>query len=319
MARSKPQSKETWLADAQRVLTAIDMPKGQMKDRTALVLLALGDLLPGRPWAEVAAPLMGVTPIMEWAARHYHRSYKPNSRESFRRRSLHQLVSAGMVLYNPDCPTRPVNSPAAVYQLSPEALSLLRSFGSPDWAQALETYRGLKPGLASRYGAARTRALVPVSIPGGGLVNLSPGAHSELIRAIVESFAPTHIPGARLVYVGDTGDKAGYFDEAFLGELGVAVDPHGKLPDVVLYDLRREWLILVESVTSHGPVDGKRHDELKALFGQSEKGLVFVTAFPDRRVMGRYLNDIAWESEVWVAAAPTHLIHFNGDRFLGPY
>ena len=122
-----------------------------------------------------------------------------------------------------------------------------------------------------------------------------------------------------MVYIGDTGDKAGYFDEPALAGLGVTVDRHGKMPDVVLHDTRREWLILVESVTSHGPVDGKRHDELKHLFATSRIGLVFVTAFPTRAGMARYLNDLAWEAEVWVAASPTHLIHFNGERFLGPH
>lgn len=75
----------------------------------------------------------------------------------------------------------------------------------------------------------------------------------------------------------------------------------------------------MEAVTSHGPVDGKRHDELANLFAGSKAGLVYVTAFPNRAVMGRYLSEIAWETEVWAADAPSHLIHFNGERFLGPY
>jgi hypothetical protein len=122
-----------------------------------------------------------------------------------------------------------------------------------------------------------------------------------------------------LVYVGDTGDKWGYFDAVLLSRLGVSVDAHGKMPDVVLYHRERNWLILIESVTSHGPVDGKRHAELCGLFAAATAGLVYVTAFPSRSMMSRYLPDIAWETEVWVADAPSHLIHFNGERFLGPY
>jgi hypothetical protein len=122
-----------------------------------------------------------------------------------------------------------------------------------------------------------------------------------------------------LVYAGDTGDKMGYFDAPLLAGLGVAVDSHGKMPDVVLHFTRKNWLLLVESVTSHGPVDGKRHVELAKLFKDSKAGLVYVTAFPNRTLMGRYLSEIAWETEVWVADAPSHLIHFNGVRFLGPY
>ena len=91
------------------------------------------------------------------------------------------------------------------------------------------------------------------------------------------------------------------------------------MADVVIYYPGKNWLILVEAVTSHGPVDGKRHDELKNLFANSSAGLVFVTAFPNRSLMARYLSEIAWETEVWTADAPSHLIHFNGVRFLGPY
>lgn len=126
-------------------------------------------------------------------------------------------------------------------------------------------------------------------------------------------------PGSVLVYAGDTGDKWGYFDAALLAELGVKMDSHGKMPDVVLHCTERNWLLLVESVTSHGPVDGKRHAELAKLFSGSTAGLVYVTAFLNRSKMGRYLGEIAWETKVWVADAPSHLIHFNGMRFLGPY
>jgi hypothetical protein len=111
----------------------------------------------------------------------------------------------------------------------------------------------------------------------------------------------------------------GYFEESLLVKLGVEVETHGKMPDVVLHYPDRNWLLLVESVTSHGPVDGKRHAELAKLFAKSKAGLVYVTAFPNRSVMSRYLGEIAWETEVWVADAPSHLIHFNGERFLGPY
>ena len=121
------------------------------------------------------------------------------------------------------------------------------------------------------------------------------------------------------IYAGDTGDKWGYFDAPLLSDLGVSVDSHGKMPDVVLFCPKRNWLLLVGSVTSHGPVDGKRHTELSQLFANSKAGLVYVTAFPNRSIMGRYLGEIAWETEVWVADAPSHLIHFNGERFLGTY
>lgn len=256
---------------------------------------------------------------MDWVREHYNKNYAPNTREMLRRQTMHQFVDAGLVLYNPDKPDRPINSPKAVYQIEPAALTLLRTFGTPAWRNNLNDYLAERETLVARYTKEREQNRIPVEIAPGQQITLSPGEHSELIRAIIEEFASRFAPGSLLVYAGDTGDKWGYFDAAFLAKLGVKVDSHGKMPDVVLYYTAKNWLLLVESVTSHGPVDGKRYAELASLFTGSSAGLVYVTAFPNRAVMCRYLNEIAWETEVWVADAPSHLIHFNGERFLGPY
>ncbi len=301
------------------IVKALGLPRAQQNLRSALCLLALCDMTPDKEWKEAGAPYMGITPIMDWAREHYEANYAPNTRETFRRQTMHQFMAAGLALYNPDDPSRPVNSPKAVYQISPEALDLVRLYGTPAWEGALARFLEQKESLAKRYARQREMEMVPVSLSDGKRIELSPGAHSELIRDIVEKFAPAFAPGSVLAYVGDTGSKWGYFDESLLAGLGVTVDSHGKMPDVVLYDSRKDWLLLVESVTSHGPVDGKRHDELAELFSNARPGLVYVTAFPDRATMARYLGDIAWETEVWVADAPSHLIHFNGVRFLGPY
>lgn len=263
--------------------------------------------------------MMGITPIMDWIRKHYRKAYAPNTRETIRRQTMHQFVEAGLAVYNPDNLSRPVNSPAAVYQIAPAALELLRSFDNPGWHRKLAAYLSSRQTLAARYANERKQNLVPVEIAPGREIKLSPGEHSELIRAIIEDFAPRFAPGAVLIYAGDTGAKWGYFDAPLLASLGVSVDAHGKMPDVVLHYPAHDWLLLVESVTSHGPVDGKRHAELAKLFAGSNAGLVYVTAFPNRGIMGRYLSEIAWETEVWVADAPSHLIHFNGERFLGPY
>lgn len=256
---------------------------------------------------------------MEWVREHYGRNYAPNTRETFRRQTIHQFCDAGMVLYNPDRPSRPVNSPHAVYQIGPAALALIQAFGSGVWQESLADYLAQRQTLAIRYAKIRGQHGIPVTIAKGKRLRLSPGAHSELIRAVIEEFVPRFAPGGALVYVGDTGAKWGYFDKHLLTQFGVEVGEHGKMPDVVLHYPERDWLLLVEAVTSHGPVDSKRHGELAQLFNCATAGLVYVSAFPDRKTMGRYLSAIAWETEVWTADAPSHLIHFNGDRFLGPY
>ena len=306
--------------DALRILVEVGMPRAQQNDRSALCLLAIADITPDKKWEDASAPLIGITPIMEFAAEHYmDKPYAPNTRETIRRQSMHQFCDAGISLYNPDDPGRAVNSPKAVYQVSPGALSLVRAFGSPSWEEELKRFQAQREGLAKQYAAAREMRHIPLRVAEGHEIRLSPGEHSELIRQIVEVFGAHYAPGGTLLYAGDTGDKWGYSNRQALAKLGVTVDSHGKMPDVVIHHTREDWLLLCEAVTSHGPVDGKRHAELKRLFKSCTAGLVFVTAFPTRSVMARYLGEIAWETEVWCAEAPTHLIHFNGERFLGPY
>lgn len=305
--------------EALEIVKALGLPRGQHNERSALTLLALIDLKPPGNWDDLRKPLLGITPIMTYCKEHYGREYAPNTRETFRRQTMHQFVEAGIALYNPDKPDRPVNSPKACYQISEDAFQVIQTFGTSDWDRTLEIYLEGQETLAAKWAKHREMQMIPVEVAEGKEITLTPGVHSELIKQIIDEFAPRFAPGAEVVYVGDTGDKIGYFLESRLSELGVQVDQHGKMPDVVLYFADKDWLLLVESVTSHGPVDAKRHNELAQLFSGAKPGIVYVTAFPNRNVMAKYLSDISWETEVWCSDSPTHLIHFDGERFLGPY
>lgn len=313
------KKKPTRLREALSVLADLGMPRPQQNERSAFCLLALLNLTPKRQWQDTEAPLMGITPIMDWIRQHYHKKYAPNTRETVRRQTMHQFVQAGIALYNPDRPDRAVNSPHAVYQIEPNCHAVLRAFGTKSYRAKLAEFLAKRGTLADKYAKRRAMKLVPVTIADGQEIKLSPGQHSELIRAIVEQFAPHFVPGGQLIYVGDTGDKWGYFDKQLLVSVGINVDNHGKMPDVVIYFPEKNWLILAEAVTSHGPVDAKRHQELSELFKHASAGLVFVSAFPNRRIFNKYTEAISWETEVWLADNPSHLIHFNGIRFLGPY
>ena len=307
------------IEEAVLVLRDLGMPKEQQNDRTALCLLALLKLAKRMKWEDAEAPLMGITPMMDFAREQYGAKYAPNTRETFRRFSIHQLVQAGIVMQNPDNALRPVNSPKTVYQIAPAVQVLLKKFGAKSWKKSLSDYMEIHGALARRYAKVRKMEMIPVGMKDGQTLHLTPGAHSQLIRAVAEQFAPRFMPGADLLYVGDTGKKWAYWDEAGCRALGVRLDEHGKMPDVVMHDRKRKWAVLVEVVTSHGPVNSKRYEELKVLFAKARAGLVFVTAFPSRTVMSKYWNELAWETEVWVAENPDHLIHLNGSRFLGPY
>ena len=302
------------IKDALQILIDLGVPKGQQNERTALCLLALTNVKNNTKWVDAQDPLIGITPMMEFAKKSYKKEYAPNTRETFRRQSMHQLVEAGIALYNPDQPDRPVNSPKAVYQIAPLALHIVKLFGTDQYPEALELYHEKIGALAEKYQAVREMKMIPVQNVEG--LKLSPGKHSRLIKDIIDNFAPRFIPGSLLLYAGDTGKKWGYFNIEIFEKLGFAFDEHGKMPDVVFYFERKKWLVLVESVTSHGPIDSKRKIELEKLF-KTKLTTVYVTAFPDRQTFTRFTVEIAWETEVWLSDNPTHLIHFNGDKFLG--
>ncbi|MEJ7812060.1 MAG: BsuBI/PstI family type II restriction endonuclease [Gemmatimonadaceae bacterium] len=310
---------ERRVAEARGVLEALGLPREQQNERSALTLLALLQLRPADPWSAAQNGLCGVTPMMEFAATHYGKRWQPNTRETVRRQTVHQFVDAGLIVPNPDDPSRPINSPAYCYQVSASALALLRTYGTAEWERALEEYVANAPALARHYASEREMHRIPLRIREGLEITLSPGGQNELIAAIINEFCPRFTPGAVPIYVGDADKKWGYFDEQALTDVGIATGSHGKMPDVVVHFTEKGWLVLVEAVTSHGPINAKRRRELNRLFAQVTAPLVFVTAFLTRQAMHRYLSEIAWETEVWVADAPSHLIHFNGERFLGPY
>lgn len=152
----------------------------------------------------------------------------------------------------------------------------------------------------------------------GVRLKLSAGKHNQVQVAIVERFAPRFANGGTLLYLGDTAKKDLYVDEKELKNLGIPIDKHSKLPDVVIFDNKRKWLFLIEAVTSHGPVSPKRLLELEDFLKNCKVGKVYVTAFPDMAEFKKHSNNIAWETEVWLMEVPDHMIHFNGDRFIGP-
>ena len=263
--------------------------------------------------------LMGITPIMAGIARHYGVRYAPNTRETIRDEAVKFFVEVGLLLRNPDQADRPTNSGNTVYQIEPHALALLQSYGTPDWPAHLAACTKARSAIQAELQRTRQSTRVPVSLPGGRTLTLSAGGQNPLIKAVVESFASIFTPAGVVVYLGDTETKFLHLDTTYLAKLGITLGAAAKMPDVVIHDERRNWLVLVEAVTSAGPVDGKRRSELKQLFKGSSAGLVFVTAFETRKAMQSFLGQISWESEVWIAEAPEHLIHFNGERFLGPY
>jgi adenine-specific DNA-methyltransferase len=307
------------IEEALTVLRELGFPRRQLNERSALTLLALLDLRPDTLWADAGEPLRGITQLMDFFAGYYGKRYAPNTRETVRRQTVHQFLEAGLIIANPDNPSRPTNSGKTVYQIETGALKLLRGFGAKQWQKQLETYLSSRETLRQRYAQERRMKRIPVALSPGKTITLSPGGQNVLVEKILSEFCPRYTPGGKPVYVGDTDEKWAYYDEELLASLGVRIEAHGKMPDVIVHHVGKDWLVIVEAVTSHGHINPKRRNELKMLFGASRAGLVFVTAFLTRKALIKCLDEIAWETDVWVAESPDHLIHFNGERFLGPY
>ncbi len=323
MSIERPTRKEAAgrrrLGEAIEILTALGFGPKQRNETAAYTLLAMLDLSPDQKWREVESPQRGIAQLMEFIAKAYGVRYAPNTRETIRDDAVKFFVEEALLVKNPDDPRRATNSGKTVYQVHPSALDLLRSFGQAGWAQAVGRYLAERARLKAAIHGQRQLIRIPVTLPGGRLVTLSPGGQNPLIKHIIEQFCPAFAPGGVVLYIGDTENKFVHLEAESLAALGVRLEASAKIPDVIVHDVRRNWLLLIEAVTSAGPVDGKRRNELKELFRGSRAGLVFVTAFPSRKSMQSFLSHIAWESEVWIAEEPNHLIHFNGERFLGPY
>ncbi len=311
--------KSAKMAEAQAILKALGLPRAQQNRISGLTLLALCGIGVNDPWTRARREGRTVTKgIMDFIRKKYRVTYAPNTRETVRRQVLHQFVLGGVADYNPFEQGLPTNSPRAHYAVSEAVLNAIKSFGTPEWESAVTKFLSGRTALIEIFQRRRSRRLIPVRFPDGQLVNLSPGAHNKLQKAIVEQFAPQFAGRPKLLYFGDTAQKNLYIHAEMLNALRFPITEHDKLPDVIIYDDTRNWIFLVEAVTSHGPMSQKRVLELERILVDCPAGLIYVSAFPDMAEFRRHIGEIAWDTEVWIAELPEHLIHYNGDRFLGP-
>lgn len=309
----------TKIEEAQDILRALGFDQERSNERSALTLLALTDVRTDSSWSDATNEMYGTRALMDFVHDVYGVTYAANTRETIRRFTLHQFADTLLVEQNRDQPDRPANSPKWNYAVHPAALAVLKTYGTPQFQGMVAEYLEERPRQIETYAAAREMHRIPITLPDGAALTLSPGGQNVVIKQMLDELCSRYTPGGEVLYVGDADTKWAHFDHEVLGGLGVEVDSHGKMPDLVVYMRNKNWLVLMEAASSHGPVDAKRHGELSELFAGSAAGLVFISCFPDRRTMRKYLADIAWETEVWCADAPSHMGHFNGERFLGPY
>ena len=311
--------------EAKRLLKLFEFDEKRTNDMAARTLLSLLNLREGDTWDQATNNRIGVRGLMDWMRNNLDFPIAENSRETIRREVLHQFVAAAFCEHNDDDPDRPTNSSKNVYRVSPNALSVIRMYSgsnddtSSEFRIALEEYLAYAPSLVELQREERKIHKIPVRMPSNEIAYINPGGQNKLIKSMVEEFCPRFAPGGQVLYIGDADSKTSNYNKELLSSLGINLDMHGKMPDLVVYQRDKNWLFLMEAVTTHGPVNPLRKKDLESLFGGSEAGIVYVSCFPNRQVLRSHLMDIAWETEVWLESDPTHMIHFNGSRFMGPY
>lgn len=305
------------IQEAQRILQELGLPPAQQNEISALTLLALCNLKETTPWTDVSKQPLTIHNLMGYMKQHYGRIYAENTREVVRRQVIHQFEQARLVDRNPDDPTRQTNSPNTCYALTEEASEVLRQFGTPRWENTVTNFLALHGALWEHYQHNRRAVALPLKLADGNQVYLTPGKHNELQIAVIEAFGPRFTPDATILYLGDAANKFVIYEKEKLAEVGVPITMHDKLPDIILYDKTKNLLYLIEAVTSHGPVSHKRLFELEKLLKNCVPKRIYISAFLDFAEYGRHKSKIAWETEVWIAEIPEHMIHYNGDRYMG--
>lgn len=301
------------MEEAKEFLKEIGMPRAQLSDICCLSLLALAGLKPEMKWNEAINKWIRIHDIIAFVNEFYGKQYAENSRETFRKQAMHHFRTAALIEDNREA----TNSPNYRYRLTKEVLQLLRNFGLQSWDENISKFMINHEKLIDTYESKKKMTMMPVHINDSDL-KFSPGKHNQLQKAIIEEFAPRFAPGARCLYVGDTIKKDLVRNTDKLHQLGIEITLHGKMPDVILYRADKNWIYFIESVTSVGPISPKRIIEISEMTKKVTAGKIFVTAFPDFATYKRFSESLAWDTEAWIADRPEHMIHMNGDKFMGP-
>lgn len=301
------------LEEARAILNALQVPTKQQNNMCCCVLLAMANVIEDVSWQQATNEWVRIHDVIAFADDNYNVSYAENSRETIRKQAMHHFRNAAFIEDN----GKATNSPNYRYRLTDEMLTLVQSYGTDLWEGSLASFQLAHTSLVEIYASKRVMQKMPVQINGENFT-FSPGKHNELQKAIIEEFAPRFAPNSECLYVGDTIEKDLVKDIDRLRSLGFEITLHDKMPDVVLYSEEKNWLYFIESVTSVGPMEPKRIKEIEEMTADVTAGKIYVTAFQDFKTFKKFSEMLAWETEVWIADMPDHMIHLNGDKFLGP-
>ncbi len=315
--------------EAVQLLKAVGFPlddwSKRRKHRVALAMLAIADIRPRTKWSD--AKIWGdgtefklkTRDIIEFWNEHYGENIARSSYDDVRRKDLIHLVESGIADSSAGNPDANPNNPTRAYAISAAAKELLRTFGTTRFEQAARNFIDCHGVYSDKIHRPRSCKMIDATLPNGKSIELTLGPHNEIQKNIVEEFLPRFVPGSEVLYIGDTAKKMLVKNEEKLLELGFFDLAHDALPDVVAYCSDKNWMIIIEAVHSSNPISPTRHLMLERMTKKCSAPRVYVSAFLNREEFRKWVPEISWETEVWLADRPDHLIHFNGDKFLGPH
>lgn len=301
------------LEEAKNILNELKVPPKQKSDLCGYVILAMADIKKNDKWTNATNKWIRIHDVIAFIRDFYEVSYAENSRETFRKQAIHHFRNAAFIEDN----GKATNSPNYRYRLTDEMLLLVKTFQSNQWEEQKNNFLKSHQNLIDLYSSKKAVRKMPVKINGDDFT-FSPGKHNQLQKLIIEEFAPRFAENSECLYVGDTIQKDLVKNEEKLKELGFEITLHDKMPDVVLYSEDKNWIYFIESVTSVGAMEPKRIKEIEEMTENVSAGKIYVTAFLDFKTFKKFSESLAWETEVWIADMPDHMIHLNGDKFLGP-
>lgn len=293
-------------------------------EKMAMAFLAVCDVHKPGAWNDAKDLSFGRTltsrQIIEYVNSHFEEAISSGSYDDIRRKDLKLPTVAGIILKSANNPDASTNNPTRAFALSPIYAPIVRAYGTDEWEADVDSFLSCRETLGERLNDNRPMSLNPVvTLPSGVVLQLSKGKHNQLQKAVIEDFLPRYGEESKVLYVGDAAKKLLHCDKDELKRLKFFELAHEELPDIITYSEKKNWLFLIEAVHSSGPISKLRHEQLRELTKDCTAEIVYVTAFLDRETFRKFAPEIAWETEVWIAEAPDHIIHFNGKRFLGPY
>jgi type II restriction enzyme len=308
--------------EALDILECVGIPLNTMSERRlekmAVCFLAVAGVI--NDWKTATTQnYLKTRDIIKFVNLNFEENISSGSYDDIRRKDLKLLIIADFVINSGDDQSSATNNPTRGYSIHPDFERLLIHYSTDSWEKELLIFNQNRSILSDILSRKREINKIPVTLPGGKPIELSVGEHNQLQKQVIEHFLPRFGADCEVLYIGDSSNKILFIDEYELSRIGFFELSHDELPDIIAFSRSRNWLYLVEAVHSSGPMSEIRVLELKKLLKNCKAELIFVTAFLTKTEFRKWLIDIAWETEVWTADNPDHLVHFNGHKFLGAY